>query len=284
MLETSRPFEGHRLKYGRSKEHFLMLQDEIARFLQSNPYQLIGEFHTDAIRQQESYVVRVQARSHPPDHWSLIIGDCLYNLRSGLDHLVRHLSKRHSGTADGPTEFPIFKNRDSFHKMDRSKNPSTPTRWSGLHKIRLIDPTAQTIIEGLQPYYRRDGPIDLHPLWLLHELSNEDKHAALHFTGAVATGPVRVILEGATGRIEASYNSPNVRLFRYGAFEDGAHVMTLGTYRTGLSDGEVQLEGEISFDVAFSQEGPGRGMLMLYTLTDIARTVANVFNALEPYV
>ena len=41
-------------------------------------------------------------------------------------------------------------------------------------------PAAQAIIEGLQPHHRQYGFFVTHPLWLLHGLSNVDKHRALH--------------------------------------------------------------------------------------------------------
>jgi hypothetical protein len=60
-----------------------------------------------------------------------------------------------------------------------SSKKGVPNRGSGLSKIQGIDPTAQTIIESLQPYHRGASYRD-DPLWRLHELARIDKHRLLH--------------------------------------------------------------------------------------------------------
>jgi hypothetical protein len=70
------------------------------------------------------------------------------------------------------SEFPIFSDKSSYAK-EHSR------------KIGGIESEAQKTIEGFQPYHARQ--LHAHPLWLLHELSNIDKHRAPHL-GIVAHG------------------------------------------------------------------------------------------------
>ena len=45
-------------------------------------------------------------------------------------------------------------------------------------KLKGIPPTAQAVIQGLQPY-QQGNDFESHPLWALQELSNVDKHRTL---------------------------------------------------------------------------------------------------------
>jgi hypothetical protein len=50
-----------------------------------------------------------------------------------------------------------------------------------------MDPKAQSIIEGLQPYHRGQA-YATHPLWRIHELNRIDKHRLLHSTATNQSG------------------------------------------------------------------------------------------------
>ncbi len=134
-----------------------------------------------------------------PDHASLSLtaGDCLQCLRSALDHLALELATTFTSPVpddiEKDSEFPIFGNHDGtgqtrFHTLRRRGSlAGQPAPSSGLSKIRGIDPKAQAIIEGLQPY-NRGNTYDSHPLWQLTLLNNIDKHRSLHVVGAAMSG------------------------------------------------------------------------------------------------
>jgi hypothetical protein len=126
-------------------------------------------------------VIRLKPLEPPPRRVAVLVGDYLYNLRSALDHLVYTLAVANLGEplpekiARG-SEFPIFNDAISYAKGQS-------------RKIGGIAPEAQKTIEEFQPYHARR--LRSHPLWLLHELSNIDKHRAPHLAIAahLATQP-----------------------------------------------------------------------------------------------
>ena len=133
------------------------------------------------------------------DLLSVQLGDCLQCLRSSLDHLAFELATTFTSPLtdeiEKRSEFPIFGDERGdgstrFHAC-RSKGARAgePIPSSGVAKIAGIDPAAQTVIEGLQPYHR-GKEFDSDPLWVIHELNRLDKHRLLHV--------VTWAMEGAT--------------------------------------------------------------------------------------
>src|SRR5215204_6470685 len=139
------PQDGFWLKFARANEHFEALKDEVERFIESNPYVLIRHFEMDPGGDVGHHSLRIQVRDAPPARWSLILGDCLHNLRSSLDHLIWDLSFRTSGDSTLRTEFPIFHSRGEYHRLDNRSGQ--PTSWSGLHKVRYVPAMLQMVIE-----------------------------------------------------------------------------------------------------------------------------------------
>lgn len=155
---------------------------------------LNGDHHT--IRRHRdpdrpNYIsIRVTAQDIPADPFALLVGDILHNLRGCLDHLVYALALKHTNPlpddfAKG-SEFPIFGDKNSKGMLGAGPQMF---QSNGPNKIRGIHPDAQTIIKSLQPYHRRqDFASD--PLWVLHDLSNIDKHRLLLVTNCHSTGVV----------------------------------------------------------------------------------------------
>jgi hypothetical protein len=126
-----------------------------------------------------------------------IIGDCLHDAASALDHLAFQLAILHTGrlTSDlaRDTHFPIY---------------GTPREFSdNLPRLRAIGPDQVARLEQLQPYHGIYGA-DYHWLMILKRLSNFDKHRMLHTTGHRLGGaahyqPDNLINEEfPTGRLE----------------------------------------------------------------------------------
>jgi hypothetical protein len=112
----------------------------------------------------------------PPDliRWAVIIGDCINNLRSALDHLINAFTKVSAiYTPTGKKEritFVIIDDPDEF----------TKARKKAL--IGFSDQFASTL-EALQPF-RRKHPALPPPLSMIRDLSNADKHRLLQVAGA----------------------------------------------------------------------------------------------------
>jgi len=129
-----------------------------------------------------SYVVAVEPIGLISPGLGGVIGDCLYNWRSVLDHLAFALAIANLGEPLPPqvertSHFPVL----GQEPKDRKKP------LLGITGIRL---EAQEAIEKMQPYQRGIRFRD-HPLWMLNELANFDTHRAPHVALAahIATQP-----------------------------------------------------------------------------------------------
>ena len=103
--------------------------------------------------------------------WRTIIGDCLHNLRSALDHLAYQLVKLDGKDPNKHTYFPI---RD------------TPLNEKGIAKATQLRPAVArpdilAAVEAVQPYkmFPEPGGFLYSPLWILHRLDIIDKHRLL---------------------------------------------------------------------------------------------------------
>jgi hypothetical protein len=180
----------HELKFRRAFRHLKDVDDLTRGWVK-------GDHHTT--RQETDpkdgrLVVYATAEQPPEVPLSLDIGEFLHNMRSGLDSLAYSLAATNTvplpdGVAES-SEFPIFGNEDrqghtgvgssQFHRVTRS---GEPVRGSGLYKIRGWAPSAQAVVERLQPYHR-----GTHTRGILHELDRVNKHRLLHTTVAHGTG------------------------------------------------------------------------------------------------
>src|SRR5207248_1277573 len=112
------------------------------------------------------------------------MGDALQNMRASLDHLALALAEANLGERSPPeveeeSQFPIY---------------TDPGRWRRGHARRVgsVSDDARAIIEGLQPYQRGDD-WKSHPLWVLRQLSDFDKHRRVPVVGTYAyLGPTTI--------------------------------------------------------------------------------------------
>lgn len=164
------------LKLSRAHGHLNDLQENISQWLDGNHHMIRRHRYPD---RPNCLSLRVTVQDIPADPFALLVGDILHNLRGCLDHLVYTLALKHTNPlpddiAKG-SEFPIFGDKNARGNLGAGLQMF---RSNGLNKIRGIHPDAQAIIKNLQPYHRgKDFASD--PLWVLHELSNIDKHRLL---------------------------------------------------------------------------------------------------------
>src|SRR5581483_862620 len=115
---------------------------------------------------------------------SLLVGDILHNLRSGLDHLALALAEAYIGgrampKVEADSQFPIY---------------STKSLWRNgrARRVGCARPRAQARLQRMQPW-RRGDMWQSHPLWVLRELSDYDKHRRLPLVGFYANlGPMTI--------------------------------------------------------------------------------------------
>ena len=235
-----------------------------------NSYGLRMEEHPEV----KGIILRVEKAESPPPKLGLLIGECVHQYRSALDHLafqllIANTKGRIPARVVKRSEFPIFNSGPKFRgKRNRKGKLSS---GSGRAKIEGIDPRAQAVIEWLQPYHRRKNPRAL-SLWQLQELANIDKHRLLHLS--------RSALQGSPMMGVKARNVAEVRGgFIPGPFKRNAIV---GEFEVVPIDPrypfEMHMQPELLTDVAFSKASPARsvrGLSVVLTLYLIGQFIAS---------
>lgn len=178
---------GVRLKLQRAFHHIEQLVLEADKWLNSNHNSTWIEAEKD---NPPYFLLKARADKVPIDPFSLLLGDCLYNLRSGLDHLVYALAVAAVYPSPLPddvakaSQFPIIGDEDG----NGTSGCGPQLFKKAASRIQMLKPEAQAAIKRLQPF-QLVGKFRFHPLWRLNELSNIDKHRFLHaacgFSGGI---------------------------------------------------------------------------------------------------
>jgi hypothetical protein len=154
------------LKIARAKEHLDSLLT-IERQLASSACDFLIEH--DPKSDTSSIVLKLPAIE---PRVGLIVGDCVHNLRSALDHIVYGMAERNTpGRSDSDRRagmFPICDTAQGFQRQVSKR------------RLNGVLTGAVKLIEGLQPTDRTD------PLWILGELDNFDKHRIITVVAALA--------------------------------------------------------------------------------------------------
>jgi len=235
------------------------VQATIIGYIETGPYLLHQKYDADT----GQFTVRVSVEHLPPPVLPLLIGDCLYNLRSALDHLASAIP----GAPGRPNQvhFPIL-------------NSDTDFKIHGAWRIAHMPVEARDIIGSLQPY--SGGNLNqANPLWVLNALCNEDKHRNLVICGYTNVG----LGVGITELRDVDMFAGHIGALE-GAFEHGAIVASMVFKRTGPKP-KVHLDFDATFDVAFAQEGKARGAPVIAILKQIEKHIREeVFPKLEPFL
>jgi hypothetical protein len=222
-------------KLTRAGEHLDALEASITDYLDSNALRAMP----GADNATQESIIRVQVVREPPvAAWAVQIGDVLHNLRSGLDHLAWHLGGNPPPN-EANSEFPIFRKRREFRRQ-------------GLPKIEGVPRHPAAIIEDLQPF-QRGQEAHLDPLWLLHELSNYDKHRLLHTVVAALRGASYFVSAPAGSRTEDP-------LVMRGPVKHGTVIARWPLDpEAGIATPDVGRPFQLHFEIAFDADGPGNG-------------------------
>ena len=126
---------------------------------------------------------RVELLSPPPlADWAALTGEILYQLRSMLEHLAYLVAR-----SDGRPARPATR-----HRLLRSSSmrPSTtaPAAAAQICMIAGMSGAARALRQSSCSRSTRDRTTSrgLRPLWLLHELSDTDRHATPHLAAGLA--------------------------------------------------------------------------------------------------
>ena len=251
-------------KLNRAEHHLADLNERVGEYLDADPYTIrVKEYP-----QTNTYEFVLTVVAEPPLGLSVIIGDCLQNLRAVLDHLAWELVYANSLTPsiEHPrTQFPIYTSQTT-----KTGKPRIVDILPGIHA------RAQGVIESLQPYHRRYDP-QAHPLAILQELSNADKHRTLHLTAAQVTEAEIYLVTPKGQRFGGDFD--------LGVLHDDD---TIGVFQ--LPPGfrlpqDWDIEGVGASFVAFRELGPWSDQPVILVLDDLLEYVRNiVVGGLQPFI
>ena len=189
-----------------------------------------------------------------PDSFVGVLGDCLHNLRSSLDHLACQLARLQGDDSDRAS-FPVFQKRYVIGK-NGSKKPSLDIN---------IPPDIRKRLNRIQPY--RGTPLGRR-LALLHDLDIRDKHRAMLVVAAAARGTTMRLMAGGhptgakvKGRVTRVSRKP---------LEDGKPCVTFSYPDPQL---EVDPYLKVAVQVVFGDGGPATRRGILAVVDDLIRLV-----------
>jgi hypothetical protein len=244
-----------RLKIGRALEHLLSLDTDIGVYLEPEPWKIVRNTPPSDPR---LVLIEIHVTAEPDDRLGVVVGDCLYNLRSALDHLACRLVEVHGGTVTSRTQFPIVDKR----RKDKAGKYVPLTIDGG------ISAAALATIESLQPY-QRGGTAEQHPLSILRELSNADKHRLLHLTVANFADTSCYLCFPNGRRWGGSFRAVSAHEVPIAAFEFPEPISA------DLMEG-VEVEVAADAFVALRAPGPWIGKPVTLVLNDLVEFVHNV--------
>jgi hypothetical protein len=218
--------ESVKLKIFRAVEHYNSLIAVAKGYLEAKRGHIVVE--VDA-KSQTAQIVGASLPVIPPQI-SLIVGDCLQNLRSSLDYLVWELCLAAKAVPGKNHSFPICETKGCFSQAIRRGC------------LTGLSENATAEIESFQPYHGGEMKHQT-ALWVLNELSNINKHRRVLLTKLDCGW---VTFDRETGVAHSRYAQA------FPATAEGVNV-------------EEDLVTYIAFD-----EGVAQGLEVSRTLNDIA--------------
>jgi hypothetical protein len=162
------------LKLARAEKHIADLTAEINAYSERHPYRIERTWEGG---RRKRLVRRLHFTESPENtNIPIVLADVIYNVRSGLDHLMAALvPKKHWGSVMFPIYFQDVWTPSS--PRDNKQDIKSRERWtSDMAKLSRSEPIE--ILKRLQP--ERDsasGQVDL--LVMVNTLSNKDRHSKL---------------------------------------------------------------------------------------------------------
>jgi hypothetical protein len=148
-------------KFGRAKDHRDAFDVALDRWLDTNPYSILG--HADPA--SGWFEVRLVAPDLPLG-LALTFSDFVTNLRACLDHLIFHLTTINGRDPDDRSiSFPVVSDRKDWKSSLGSNLKDFPGEWT-------------SVVEEAQPYHAGTA-YKQHPLYLIHHMDIRNKHRLL---------------------------------------------------------------------------------------------------------
>ncbi|HEX3377308.1 MAG TPA: hypothetical protein VHS29_10640 [Candidatus Acidoferrales bacterium] len=253
------PIDDVWLKVDRAKNHLNDLHARISQMLapEKDAAPAGHEYHPD---RQQLIVTLPKATPIDPTI-PLIVGDCVHNARSALDHLVFQLAilNRAPIKSASKTSFPVYLKPGEFKNAVRGKIKP------------FISGPALAEIEKLQPYATgNDGESDV--IWMLSQLDIIDKHRLLIVTAS------KFKPTGFTVKVPSGEEfSHKITSDNWKASKDGAEIMRFDLSKAISKTGEVNVKVNTARAVQIENTGMiCDGMAVVPVLLDCIQHVANI--------
>jgi len=155
-----------RAKIGRAQVHLDAISAALNLTLSTKPE--VDDVGIDADLKGQQLICKIRKVDPIDPALPLMIGDCIHNLRSALDHLVHRLALLNGAASKSveKTFFPIYLTPSEFD--ERVKKLLKP----------FVSDSAFAEIKKSQPYTAYDVPKEA-DIWILHKLDIIDKHRLL---------------------------------------------------------------------------------------------------------
>jgi hypothetical protein len=254
-----------RTKLARAREHFEDVNRTVKSFLGPDDYtQEVAEH--EFLNGARHLIVRAKEPKAVDARLSLVVGDCLHNLRSALDHLVLQLAVR-NGTisgAENKTSFPVCLTPAAFKDVMRKIAP-------------YISAAALSEIENMQPYTVRDprtnAPLGENAvIWVLSQLDIIDKHRVI-LVPAPQIAAEGFLITGPRGEKFEESISP----LSWKAWKKGEEIIRFDLSKLFTAPGGVRAQIRLATIIQFANTGlfcDGRGVQS--TLEDCIRVATTI--------
>lgn len=237
-------------KLARGIEHARTLRRETETFENANAYVIRTE-REERSREEVIYRCFATEREAPPDHWPLLAGETLHNLRSALESSVWAASN-----GRGRPQFPIFTDPCEFQVMGRPMIARTPK-------------AIRALIERRQPYNAMPNGPEWDALAILRTLSNLDKHRTLTTIAAAVDLP---FISHDGGPVEVQF----LEVWEDRPLDKDTHVMTYAVRHPQAN--QVQVYPDLRYQVRI--EGRGMASTFVYLARRVFECVWEVENGI----
>ena len=166
-VEHKPSLDGPRTKLAWAESHLQLFQDEWQKSCDAHAYTFIHEVHADGLNHR----YRAVAVPELDPKWTLLLGDCIHNLRSALDQLVYELVRANGGKPALRTHFPAH------------------AEPGGVRIPGGIADDALRLIEAVQPYTNTD---DGNRIRLIHRLDLIHQQRQLPLVPCASGPPITV--------------------------------------------------------------------------------------------
>jgi hypothetical protein len=156
--------------------------------------------------------VIVKGSSDPPIiRWSLIIADILHNLRCALDHAFWALLQ-----SEFPSGIPAKVDKLSFPIWDAPPNADQRRNFN------TVSNKLFAAVEAVQPYNNPTAQFPVHPLAIIRDIDNGNKHKLL-FTVMHSVARIHVAVTG----LRKQYEDGVAQSLHRGEIKDGVEAVVL---------------------------------------------------------